>query len=106
VIPGSAYKQGWSRFGDPQNPCTQPKRPRADVGAAKDGPLDLVQALVTDVDLKHPAMHTTGTYANDRKIAAVLTLQPDKTDWDTSGKHVTQLVRDIYKHTEAQPAGE
>jgi indolepyruvate decarboxylase len=100
VIRNPAYKQGWSRFGDPQNPCTRPKRPRADLGAAKDGPLDLVQALVTDVDLTRPAMHTTGTYANDRKIAALLTLQPDNTDWDTSVKHVTQLVRDIHKHTE------
>ena len=106
VIAGSAYKQGWSRFGAPQNPCTQPKQPRADIGAAKDGPLDLVQALVTDVDLTHPAMHTTGTYANDRNIAALLTLQPDNTDWGTSATHVTQLVRDIYKHTESQPAGE
>jgi hypothetical protein len=106
VIPGSAYKQGWSRFGDPQSPCNQPKRPRADLGAAKDGPVDLVHALVADVDLTRPAMHTTGTYANNRKIAALLTLQPDNTDWDTSVKHVTQLIRGIYKHTESQQAGQ
>jgi len=101
VIPDPAYKQGWSGFNDPQNPGIRAKRPRADLGAAKDGPLDLVQDLVTDVDLTRPAMHTTGTFANDRKIAALLTLQPDNTDWDTSVKHVTQLVRDIYKHAES-----
>jgi indolepyruvate decarboxylase len=101
VISHPAYKQGWSLFGDPQNPGTQVKRPRADLGAAKDGPLDLVQDLVTDVDLTRPAMHTTGTFANDRKIAAVLSLQPYNTDWDTSVTHVTQLVRDIYMHTES-----
>jgi hypothetical protein len=49
-------------------------------------------------------MHTTGTYANDRKIAALLTLQPDNTDWDTSVKHVTHLIRGIYKQTESPPA--
>jgi hypothetical protein len=101
VILHPAYKQGWSRFGDPQNPHSGPKRPRAELGTAKDGPLDLVQAPVTDVDLTRPAMHTTGTYAHDRKIVALLTLQPDNTDWDTSVKDVTQLVRDIYMHTES-----
>lgn len=106
VITGSAYKQGWSRFAEPHHPCSQAKRPRADIGAAKDGPLDLLQALVTDVDLASPAMHTTGTYANDRKIAALLTLQPDNTDWDTSATRVTELVRNIYGHTESPPSGE
>jgi hypothetical protein len=106
VIPGSAYKQGWSQFGKPQNPCRQPKRPRADLGVGKDGPRDRVHALDTDVDLMRPAMHTTGTYANDRKVVALLTLQPNNTDWDTSVQHVTQLARDIYKHAESQRAAE
>lgn len=106
VIAGSAYKQGWSRFGDPQNPCTQPAPPRADLGAVKDGPVEHVRAMVFGVDLTSPAMHTTGTYANDRKIAALLTLQPDDTDWDTSTTHVTQLISDIYTQTESQQAGQ
>jgi len=105
VIAGSAYKQGWSRFGDPQNPCNQPTQPRADLGAAKEGPVGHVRAMVADVDLTSPAMHTTGTYADDRTIAALLTLQPDNTDWDTSVEHVTQLISDIYGQTESQQAG-
>jgi hypothetical protein len=104
VIAGSAYKQGWSHFGDPQSPCNQPTQPRADLGAAKESRGDHVRALVAEVDLTSPAMHTTGTYANDRKIAALLTLQPDNTDWDTSVKHVTHLIRGIYKQTESPPA--
>ena len=106
VIAGAAYKQGWSHFGDPQSPCNQPTQPRADLGAAKEGRVEHVRALVAEVDLTSPAMHTTGTYANDRKIAALLTLQPDNTDWDTSAKHVTHLIRGIYKQTKSQPAGQ
>jgi hypothetical protein len=107
VIPGAAYKQGWSNFGQPRNPCRQPKRrPRAEPGVGKDGPRDRVRELNNDVDLIRPAMHTSGTYANDRKIAALLTLQPNNTDWDTSVGHVTQIARDMYKRAESRSAAE
>jgi len=106
VIPGAAYKQGWSPFKDPQNPCRQPQRPRADIGAAKDGPLDHAQARAIDVDLTRPAMHTTGTYDNDRRIAALLTLQADGIQWDESADNVTQLFSEVHKNAGSHHAAD
>lgn len=106
VIPGAAYKQGWSPFKDPQNPCRPPQRPRADIGAAKDGPLDRSRALASDVDLTRPAMHTTGTYDNDRHIAALLTLQADGIQWNESADNVTQLFRGVHNDARSHPAAD
>ncbi|CAL99568.1 hypothetical protein A8924_0605 [Saccharopolyspora erythraea NRRL 2338] len=71
-----AVKQGWSGFGS---------RARTDAGSG-DG-----------IDLKRPAMHTTGTTADDGTVIAVLTLHPDDTDWDTAAKRVTELTRAIVR---------
>jgi hypothetical protein len=98
VIPGDiAFKQGWSRFGDlPPRPCVEPT-PLIANGAAKDGPLSGRSLAADDLDLASAAMHTTGTYGpHDRKIMAVLTLQPVGTTWDTSAERVTALTGAVY----------
>jgi TRAP-type uncharacterized transport system substrate-binding protein len=42
-------------------------------------------------------MHTTGTYGhNDRKIMAVLTLEPEGTTWDVSAERITKLTKAVY----------
>jgi hypothetical protein len=97
AVPGDvAFKQGWSRFGDvPPRPCVEPT-PLLQNGAAKDGPLSDRAAAPNDVDLTSAAMHTTGTYAHDRKIMAVLTLQPAGTAWDVSAERVTVVTKAVY----------
>ncbi|MEU6154124.1 hypothetical protein ABZ816_29435 [Actinosynnema sp. NPDC047251] len=98
AVPGEvAYKQGWSRFGDtPPRPCVEPPHDRTPLPAAKDGPPPRT-APAADVDLTRPAMHTTGTYGPaDRKIMAVLTLEPVGTTWDTSAHRLTTVTKAVY----------
>ncbi len=96
AIPGEvAYKQGWSRFGDtPPRPCVEPTR-KTPLPAAKEGPDPRTTA--PDLDLTRPAMHTTGTYGPaDRKIMAVLTLEPEGTTWDVAAHRTTILTGAVY----------
>lgn len=99
AVPGEvAFKQGWSRFGDvPPRPCVEPTH-GAPVGAAKDGPVGAARTLAEPtLDLTSPAMHTTGTYgSHDRKIMAVLTLEPQGTTWDVSAERITKLTKAVY----------
>jgi len=99
AVPGEvAFKQGWSRFGDvPPRPCVEPT-PGTPVGAAKDGPVSATRTLAEPtLDLTSPAMHTTGTYgSHDRKIMAVLTLEPEGTTWDVSAERITKLTKAVY----------
>ncbi|WNV82754.1 hypothetical protein [Umezawaea sp. Da 62-37] len=97
AVPGDvAFKQGWSRFGDvPPRPCVEPK-PKIANGAAKEGPLS-ERGVAADLDLTSPAMHTTGTYGGgDRKIMAVLTLEPEGTTWDESAQRITLVTGAVY----------
>ncbi|MEU4802908.1 hypothetical protein [Actinosynnema sp. NPDC023587] len=98
AIPGEvAFKQGWSRFGDtPPRPCVEPPADRTPLPAAKDGPPP-PPTPEADLDLTSPAMHTTGTYdPADRKIMAVLTLEPVGTTWDTSAHRLTTVTKAVY----------
>lgn len=99
AVPGEiAFKQGWSRFGDvPPRPCVEPT-PGAPIGAAKDGPVARTRTMAEPtLDLTSPAMHTTGTYGSgDRKIMAVLTLEPEGTTWDVSAERITKLTKAVY----------
>ena len=48
------------------------------------------------MDLTRPAMHTTGTYGrHDRKIMAVLALEPVGTAWDVSAARVTAVTKTV-----------
>lgn len=75
-----AFKQGWSGFGDPTKPCVEKPRPR----------------LAFDIDLKSPAMHTSGTCRHN--IVAVLTLHPEGTTYDQAAKRVTRVTEEVTKY--------
>ncbi|MFI6097854.1 hypothetical protein ACIA8G_20035 [Lentzea sp. NPDC051213] len=79
-----AFKQGWSGFGDPTTPCVP-----------KPGPRLLLDAD-PELDLKSPAMHTTGTCRFS--IVAVLTLHPQGTTYDQAAKRVTRLTEEVTKY--------
>lgn len=80
-----AFKQGWSGFGDPQEPCVQKRRPRL-----------LLDADEPELDLKSPAMHTSGTCLFS--IVAVLTLHPQGTTWQQASKRVTRVTEEVTKY--------
>ena len=63
-----AVKQGWSGFG-----------PRTRKPVAGNG-----------IDLVSPAMHTSGMLGS--KVIAVLTLEPENTDWDTAARRTTEIT--------------
>ena len=99
AVPGyPGWKQGWSGFGDtPPRPCAAAQAKRTDLGAAKEGPLSPGIMAASDIDLKRPALHTSGVYSRyDRKIIVVLTLQPEGTSWDVAAGRVTNLTRELY----------
>ncbi len=75
-----AFKQGWSGFGDPTEPCVDRPRPRA----------------MWDLDLKSPAMHTSGTCRHS--IVAILTLHPQGTTYQQAAKRVTRLTEEVTKY--------
>jgi hypothetical protein len=75
-----AFKQGWSGFGDPEKPCVERPRPR----------------IQWDLDLKSPAMHTSGTCLFS--IVAVLTLHPQGTTWKQAAKRVTRVTEEVTKY--------
>lgn len=74
-----AFKQGWSGFGDPVKPCVDRPRPRA----------------AWELDLKSPAMHTTGTCRHS--IVAILTLHPEGTTYRQAARRVTRLTEEVTK---------
>lgn len=88
-----AAKQGWSGFGDPR-PDQRCLRPRAkDSSGYIPGPLAFL-AGPGDIDLTHPAMHTTGTVGADNEtIVAVFTLHRKGTSWETATASVNDSVR-------------
>ncbi|WP_245778233.1 hypothetical protein [Lentzea xinjiangensis] len=75
-----AFKQGWSGFGDPVKPCVDRPRPRAQ----------------WELDLKSPALHTSGTCGFS--IVAVLTLHPEGTTFEQASKRVTRLTEEVTKY--------
>ncbi|MFS8104898.1 hypothetical protein LFM09_48130 [Lentzea alba] len=75
-----AFKQGWSGFGDPVDPCVDKPRPR----------------MQFDIDLKSPAMHTSGTCRHN--IVAVLTLHPQGTTYKQAAKRVTRVTEEVTKY--------
>jgi hypothetical protein len=75
-----AFKQGWSGFGDPVKPCRQHPRPR----------------VQWELDLRSPAMHTSGTCGFS--IVALLTLHPMGTTYDQAAKRVTRLTEEVTKY--------
>ncbi|CAL99567.1 hypothetical protein A8924_0604 [Saccharopolyspora erythraea NRRL 2338] len=104
--PGAdAVKQGWSGFGaapEPGEECrdssddpaatarvlNSPEVARARQIAPGEDPDD-----APEIDLKRPAMHTTGTVDDGDKIVVLLTLEPEKTDWQTAAKRTTQIAK-------------
>jgi hypothetical protein len=109
-----AVKQGWSKFGAapaPGEECvpdgSSAKSPSVKKlpGSTEDG-IDGGPAFgpadAPDIDLTHPAMHTTGTVGpHDEKIVVVLTLEPDGTSWRDSATRITALTRAVYLASEA-----
>jgi hypothetical protein len=75
-----AFKQGWSGFGDPVEPCVDRPRPR----------------IAWDLDLKSPAMHTSGTCLFS--VVAVLTLHPEGTTYRQAAKRVTRVTEEVTKY--------
>ncbi|WP_189158910.1 hypothetical protein [Lentzea pudingi] len=75
-----AFKQGWSGFGDPTEPCVNTPRPR----------------IQWDLDTKSPALHTSGTCWFS--IVAVLTLHPEGTTYEKAAKRVTRLTEEVTKY--------
>jgi hypothetical protein len=75
-----AFKQGWSGFGDPVEPCVNTLRPR----------------IAWELDTKSPAMHTSGTCGFS--IVAVLTLHPEGTTWAQATKRVTRVTEEVTKY--------
>ncbi|GAA2819946.1 hypothetical protein [Saccharopolyspora taberi] len=67
----AAVKQGWSGFG--------PAARKTD--------------RTSDVDLTRPAMHTSGAVGGT--LVAVLTLEPEHTDWETAANRTTELTRSL-----------
>ncbi|MBW8486193.1 hypothetical protein [Actinomadura parmotrematis] len=79
-----AVKQGWSGFGDvPAVPC------RA-AGARS------VRAAAPDLGIGRPVLHTTGL-VGDRRIVAVLTLQPAGSGFQAAEARITELTRRVYR---------
>lgn len=121
-----AVKQGWSGFGSSPpagQECGAPGRAATPpvpllpftVLAAAEAPPNLLPAVraenarsaTSDVDLTHPAMHTSGLVDHDRTIVVVLTLQPAGTTWRDSGERVTGLTRVLYLASQsADPTAE
>lgn len=88
-----AAKQGWSGFGNPR-PDQQCLRPRdKNPSGYIPGPLAFL-AGPGDIDLTHPAMHTTGTIGADNEtIIAVFTLHRKGTSWETATASVNDSMR-------------
>lgn len=100
-----AVKQGWSGFGgapEPGKECedssdpgltarvlASPEVARAREVAPGEGP---TTRAADDIDLKRPAMHTTGTVGDDEKIIVLLPLEPEKTPWETAAERTTTLT--------------
>ncbi|MCI2423496.1 hypothetical protein MOQ72_39420 [Saccharopolyspora sp. K220] len=100
-----AVKQGWSGFGaapEPGKECKDSSDPQLSLKVL--GSPEVRQAreiapgeettpqAADDIDLKRPAMHTSGTVGDDEKIIVLLTLEPEKTPWDTAAARTTALT--------------
>ncbi|HKS45467.1 MAG TPA: hypothetical protein VJT49_10190 [Amycolatopsis sp.] len=104
-------KQGWSGFGAapaPGEECTEnaatlrvlasPEAKRA-LTLASSGDDTSGGLSAQSIDLTSRAMHTTGTVGPcNRKIVAVLTLEPTTITWQDSAKRITDLTRAGYRH--------
>ncbi|MEU6264286.1 hypothetical protein [Saccharopolyspora shandongensis] len=106
VAEPGAVKQGWSGFGgapaqgeecqDSSDPgltakvLASPEVAQARQIAPGEGP---TTRAADDIDLKRPAMHTTGTVGDDEKIIVLLTLEPEKTPWETAAKRTTAITK-------------
>jgi hypothetical protein len=77
-----AFKQGWSGFGDPEQPCVRSKGAR--------------RSVTWDLDTRSPALHTSGTCADS--IVAVLTLHPAGTRYSDAATEVTRLAEEVTKY--------
>jgi hypothetical protein len=105
-----AVKQGWSGFGgapEPGKECQDSSDPELTAKvlaspqvaqsrqiAPGEGP---TTRAADDIDLKRPAMHTTGTVGDDEKIIVLLTLEPEKTPWETAAERTTALTKVLDK---------
>jgi hypothetical protein len=94
-------KQGWSGFGATPAPgagCTGDGQ--SEVPASPE--VKAATALASsgdDMDLTSKAMHTSGTIGlADRRIMAVLTLEPATITWGDSSQRITGLTQDVYRH--------
>ena len=103
-----AVKQGWSGFGEgpaPGEECAaasddpattaavlaspEVARAGADAPGESTGPAPISAG---GIDIKRPAMHTTGIVDGD-KIVVLLTLEPEGTDWATAATRTTVLAK-------------
>ncbi|WP_438828378.1 hypothetical protein [Streptomyces hesseae] len=81
-----AVKQGWSGF-DSNGCTTDTPAPRKQESAPRPAPAD-------GVDLRRPALHTTGTVgAADRTIVAVFTLHAEGTPYGKAYSDLGEVVR-------------
>ncbi|MFI6521430.1 hypothetical protein ACIBF1_38170 [Spirillospora sp. NPDC050679] len=79
-----AVKQGWSGFGlTPEDPC----------GATAQA----LSARPADLGIGRPVLHTTGLVDGERKIVAVLTLQPAGSSFRAAAARITALTRQVHR---------
>lgn len=112
---GAAVKQGWSGFGSgpaPGQECQEsddpeltrsvlnsPEAVQARSVASREAAAPAPRSRTSDLDLTRRAMHTTGLVDGHDKIIAVLTLEPEDTDWNTSAQRITGLTRALDEAT-------